>query len=110
MKNYWGPSQKATLQNLERYATSIFDLQEGTQCNGITNLVDIRSRQNPLRNNNLERRPSTVLSIADRYDNRSALLSVETLSKSQGRSERPSRTLEKRMTPQGQVALITPQA
>lgn len=82
MRNNRGRNQEVTLLNLARYAPSPRKLQEGTNSNGITNHVENRSPQKPSKNNNPERRSVTVMSIADRYENKRLSSSVETPSKS----------------------------
>lgn len=96
MKNYWGAKQKASVQNMARYDSSLSKLQEGTKSNDITSHVDNRGQQKPLRTNNRKRRPTIVMPIADSYEHRLSSASFEIPSKSQSCSNCGSHSLEQK--------------
>lgn len=81
MSNCWSAYQEPALQNMTRYATSLSNLQEGTNINCITSHIHKHSPEKLLNNNNWERCPTIMMPIADRYKNKSSSSSVETPSR-----------------------------
>lgn len=72
MANHWGADKNITLQNLVRYATSLFTLPEWFKSNSIMNPADNRSLQKLLRSINPVNCSTSVISIGNEHSAQSS--------------------------------------
>lgn len=109
MRNHWRANKRSTLQNLARYATSLFKLPEGSRSSCITVQADSHSLQKPLKNANRGNRLTLAMTVANERHSKSSLSLGGPSSKPLDRSKCQTNSPKMSIALQGHVASISQQ-
>lgn len=102
-------SKAVTVQNMARYANSIFKIQGGSNYCCIANYAEDGSRRKPSGNSNWGRRPAAVMPVAIMHRSKSSSPSAQAPWQALSRSKNLHNTSEVSIERQDYVAFITPQ-